>query len=107
MLFLHKFLNSAKNDERGVWGSARLPRPDAGAPEPTRTADTRFRKPLLYPLSYGGTAGKCTTPWQPAQRRLEGLVMHIACLLDHSRGVLKKVGLPLLTSMNCATPRPP
>lgn len=26
----------------------------SGAPEPTRTADTRFRKPLLYPLSYGG-----------------------------------------------------
>ncbi len=25
-----------------------------GAPGPTRTADTRFRKPLLYPLSYGG-----------------------------------------------------
>jgi hypothetical protein len=31
-----------------------IPRPDAGAPGLTRTADTRFRKPLLYPLSYGG-----------------------------------------------------
>ena len=29
-------------------------RPDAGTPGPTRTADTWFRKPLLYPLSYGG-----------------------------------------------------
>ena len=26
----------------------------AGAPGRTRTYDTRFRKPLLYPLSYGG-----------------------------------------------------
>ena len=26
----------------------------AGAPETTRTSDQRFRKPLLYPLSYGG-----------------------------------------------------
>ena len=25
-----------------------------GAPGPIRTADTRFRKPVLYPLSYGG-----------------------------------------------------
>ncbi len=25
-----------------------------GAPGRTRTSDTRFRKPVLYPLSYGG-----------------------------------------------------
>ena len=25
-----------------------------GAPTRIRTGDTRFRKPLLYPLSYGG-----------------------------------------------------
>ncbi len=25
-----------------------------GAPDRTRTCDTRFRKPLLYPLSYRG-----------------------------------------------------
>ena len=25
-----------------------------GAPGTTRTCDLRFRKPLLYPLSYGG-----------------------------------------------------
>ena len=28
-----------------------------GGPERIRTSDTRFRKPLLYPLSYG--AGIC------------------------------------------------
>ncbi len=28
----------------------------AGGPERNRTSDTRFRKPLLYPLSYGATA---------------------------------------------------
>ena len=28
--------------------------PYAGAPGTTRTCDLRFRKPLLYPLSYGG-----------------------------------------------------
>ncbi len=28
--------------------------PTGGGPERTRTSDTRFRKPLLYPLSYGG-----------------------------------------------------
>ena len=31
-----------------------FPRPNAGTPEPTRTADLRFRKPMLYPLSYEG-----------------------------------------------------
>ncbi len=36
----------------------------AGAPERTRTSDARFRKPTLYPLSYGGlmaSASKSTT----------------------------------------------
>ncbi len=28
--------------------------PAIGAPERIRTSDLRFRKPLLYPLSYGG-----------------------------------------------------
>ena len=27
---------------------------NAGAPEPIRTADTRFRRAVLYPLSYEG-----------------------------------------------------
>ena len=27
---------------------------DGGAPDRTRTCGTRFRKPLLYPLSYRG-----------------------------------------------------
>jgi hypothetical protein len=31
-----------------------IPHWEAGTPEPTRTADLRFRKPSLYPLSYGG-----------------------------------------------------
>jgi hypothetical protein len=29
---------------------------DLGAPGRIRTCDTRFRKPLLYPLSYEGAA---------------------------------------------------
>ena len=29
-------------------------RQESGAPERTRTSDARFRKPTLYPLSYGG-----------------------------------------------------
>src|SRR5258706_3149481 len=29
------------------------------APETIRTSDPRFRKPLLYPLSYGGSAPTC------------------------------------------------
>src|SRR5215217_1577327 len=33
-----------------------VPRPH-GAPSRIRTCDTRFRKPLLYPLSYGGWLG--------------------------------------------------
>jgi hypothetical protein len=28
-----------------------------GAPGRTRTCDARFRKPTLYPLSYGGSLG--------------------------------------------------
>ena len=33
---------------------------NTGAPGRTRTCDLRFRKPLLYPLSYGGGDGaKC------------------------------------------------
>ena len=31
---------------------------DRGAPGRDRTCDLRFRKPLLYPLSYGG--GQCS-----------------------------------------------
>jgi hypothetical protein len=33
---------------------ARVTRQDTGAPSRNRTYDTGFRKPLLYPLSYGG-----------------------------------------------------
>ena len=38
---------------------ARRPDPE-GAPGRNRTCDTRFRKPLLYPLSYEGASGQCT-----------------------------------------------
>jgi hypothetical protein len=31
----------------------------AGAPGRTRTCDARFRKPTLYPLSYGGWVRSC------------------------------------------------
>lgn len=42
-----------------VWASQKkaepkLRRSHHGAPERTRTSDARFRKPTLYPLSYGG-----------------------------------------------------
>jgi predicted SprT family Zn-dependent metalloprotease len=36
-----------------------------GAPERTRTSDTRFRKPLLYPLSYWGGSVAPTAPPAP------------------------------------------
>src|SRR5262249_55056239 len=53
--------------------------PPSGAPGPIRTDDLRFRKPTLYPLSYGGAVPSscCFTvgllyrsrvgakPWQP------------------------------------------
>ncbi len=32
---------------------------DDGAPDRTRTCGTRFRKPLLYPLSYRGLKRDC------------------------------------------------
>ena len=31
---------------------------EGGGPEMIRTSDTRFRKPLLYPLSYGAVLAK-------------------------------------------------
>jgi hypothetical protein len=31
---------------------------EGGAPERIRTSDTRFRKPMLYPLSYEGVLGE-------------------------------------------------
>ena len=33
-----------------------------GAPGPIRTADTRFRRAVLCPLSYGGVDGYSSTP---------------------------------------------
>ena len=40
----------------GVATSKMLCNPRLGGPEMIRTSDTRFRKPLLYPLSYGAVA---------------------------------------------------
>ena len=34
-----------------------------GAPGTTRTCDARFRKPTLYPLSYGGWDIKLLVKW--------------------------------------------
>jgi hypothetical protein len=50
---------------------AALPRPNDGALGLTRTADTRFRKPLLYPLSYEGTPSRSSraVPTIPAAPR--------------------------------------
>lgn len=33
-----------------------------GDPSKIRTCDTRFRKPLLYPLSYGAKTGENVRP---------------------------------------------
>ena len=41
---------------------------NGGAPETTRTSDLRFRKPMLYPLSYGRISDKkmaCPTGFEP------------------------------------------
>jgi hypothetical protein len=37
-----------------IGAGQRLGASGLGAPGRTRTSDTRFRKPVLYPLSYGG-----------------------------------------------------
>jgi integrase len=39
----------------------------SGAPGRTRTSDTRFRKPLLYPLSYGGGTADPSSRCRPDQ----------------------------------------
>lgn len=38
-----------------------------GAPDTIRTYDTRFRRAVLYPLSYGGVA-MCASPREPASK---------------------------------------
>ena len=43
------------------------------APGRTRTSDTRFRKPLLYPLSYEGAASDRSPPADPPGRARAGL----------------------------------
>ncbi len=39
-----------------------------GAPGRTRTCDARFRKPTLYPLSYGGSGWRVRTAHPPGRR---------------------------------------
>ena len=47
--------------------TARFAGVDLGAPGRNRTCDTRFRKPMLYPLSYGGVhAATCAGTGEPA-----------------------------------------
>lgn len=45
---------STREDDARFPGKSAWPGIREGAPETTRTSDTRFRKPLLYPLSYRG-----------------------------------------------------
>src|SRR5687768_18417248 len=42
----------------------------SGAPGRNRTCDTRFRKPLLYPLSYEGEGGGCRKSGRKLPRNL-------------------------------------
>ena len=53
--FIHGLL--PEDAEKGMAGgpSPSVVSGERGAPGGTRTRDTRFRKPLLYPLSYRGT----------------------------------------------------
>ena len=47
--------------------------PLGGAPETNRTSDQRFRKPLLYPLSYGGESALLADAPVTRNRRVEAL----------------------------------
>lgn len=40
-------------------------------PEKIRTSDTWFRKPLLYPLSYGARADSVAVPARAANTRID------------------------------------
>lgn len=50
---------------------ARPDRSESGAPGRIRTSDTRFRKPLLYPLSYGGVDDEDSDCGRQRQRSFE------------------------------------
>lgn len=43
-----------RGNGRRDWRVSRFPLPGDGAPRRTRTVDTRFRRAVLYPLSYEG-----------------------------------------------------
>src|SRR5262249_31756980 len=50
----------------------------SGAPGENRTCDQRFRKPLLYPLSYGGRRGFLSTnPPRPALQSGDTASLHV------------------------------
>ena len=49
-----------------------------GAPGRIRTCDLGIRRPLLYPLSYGGSVGQVSHP--PRSRRGECLLVHLPSL---------------------------
>lgn len=48
------FLSHPRNAQLAIKKARKGGPEDTGAPERTRTSDARFRKPTLYPLSYGG-----------------------------------------------------
>ena len=58
-----------------------------GTPGATRTRDTRFRKPLLYPLSYRGTPSKLIIAKDKGKgQRLGGKTAKFRAVGGSSRG---------------------
>ena len=52
--FFYPYPNPHQYLRKQVRRNKRLTCGNAGAPGPIRTADTRFRRAVLYPLSYEG-----------------------------------------------------
>ena len=50
----HLNRSGATHHPKSLWDASPELAQKSGAPGRTRTSDTRFRKPLLYPLSYEG-----------------------------------------------------
>jgi hypothetical protein len=53
---------------------------EVNAPEMTRTSDPRFRKPLLYPLSYEGTFA--ILPWSNGLTLLDQAIQLLGQAFD-------------------------
>jgi hypothetical protein len=74
---VHEFLVRSPTIHRIRYPQAIRPNADhEGAPGVIRTPDSWFRKPLLYPLSYGGLVGSvptCTSASRAGSGRLHGL----------------------------------